>query len=61
MATEQQVISHLQAILKDADLETVTEEVLKGQLTSHFSEDMTKHEEAIMVQFCGAILLLMVC
>lgn len=50
MATEQQVISHLQAILKDADLETVTEEVLKGQLTSHFSEDMTRHEEAIMTE-----------
>jgi hypothetical protein len=51
MATEQQVLLHLRSILKDADLETVTEEVLKGQLTSHFSEDMSKHEGAIMVQF----------
>lgn len=50
MATEQQVIGHLQTILSKADLETVTEDALKGQLTSHFCEDMTQHEVAIMVQ-----------
>lgn len=50
MATQQQILSHLRSILRQADLETVTEEVLKGQLTSHFSEDMTQHEDVIMVQ-----------
>lgn len=50
MANQQQVLSHLRSILKEADLETVTEETLKGQLTSHFSEDMSQHEDAIMVQ-----------
>lgn len=49
MATQQQVLAHLRSILRVADLETVTEEKLKGQLTSHFSEDMEKHEDAIMV------------
>lgn len=47
--SKQAVIRQLQVLLKGADLESTTEEVLHKQLSSHFRQDMGPFTDDIQV------------